>query len=35
VPPETDEQAAHRILATASEDGNIDRVDDLMATAAR
>ena len=35
VPPETDEQAAHRILATASEDGNTDRVDDLMATTAR
>ena len=35
VPPETDEQAAHRILATASEDGNTDGVDDLMATAAR
>ena len=34
VPPETDEQAAHRILATASEDGNTERVDDLMATAA-
>jgi hypothetical protein len=35
VPPETDEEAAHRILATASEDGNTDGVDALMATAAR
>jgi hypothetical protein len=35
VPPETDEQAAHHILATASEAGNIDGVDALMATAAR
>ena len=35
VPPETDEQAAARILATASEEQNTDGVDDLMATAAR
>ena len=35
VPPETDEQAAHRILATASEDGNADGVDALLAPAAR
>jgi hypothetical protein len=35
VPPETDEEAAHRILAAASEDGNTDGVDALMATAAR
>lgn len=32
VPPETDEQAAHRILATASEDVNAEGVDALMAT---
>ena len=35
VPPETDEQAAHHILATASEADNTDGVDALMATAAR
>ena len=35
VPPETDEQAAHRILAAASEDGNTDGVDALLAPAAR
>ena len=35
VPPETDEQTAHRILATASEDGNTDGVDALLAPAAR
>ena len=35
VPPETDEEAAHRILAAASEDGNTDGVDALMTTAAR
>ena len=34
VPPETDEQAAHRVLATASENGNTDGVDALLATAA-
>ena len=33
VPPETDEQAAHRILATASENGNTEGVDALLATA--
>ena len=35
VPPETDEQAAHHILATASEADNTDGVYALMATAAR
>jgi hypothetical protein len=34
VPPETDEQAAYRVLATASENGNAERVDALLATAA-
>jgi hypothetical protein len=35
VPPETEEQAARHILATASENGNTDGVDALMATASR
>jgi hypothetical protein len=34
VPAETDEQAAHRVLATASENGNTEDVDALLATAA-
>lgn len=33
VPPETDERAAHRALATASENGNTEGVDALLATA--
>ena len=34
VPPETEEQAAQRVLATASENGNTEGVDALLATAA-
>ena len=34
VPPETEEQAAQRVLATASENGNAEGVDALLATAA-
>jgi hypothetical protein len=34
VPPETEEQAAHRVLATASENGHTEGVDALLATAA-
>ena len=35
VPPEADEQAAHRILAAASENGNTEGIDALMATVAQ
>jgi hypothetical protein len=34
VPPETDQQAAHRVLAAASENGNTEGIDALLATAA-
>ena len=34
VPPETDERAARRVLAAASENGNTEGVDALLATAA-
>ena len=32
VTPETEEQAAQRVLATASENGNTESVDALLAT---
>jgi Family of unknown function (DUF5994) len=34
VPPDTDEQAAHRVLATAGENGNTEGIDALLATGA-
>jgi hypothetical protein len=34
VPPETDEQPARRVLAAASENGNTEGIDALLATAA-
>jgi Family of unknown function (DUF5994) len=35
VPPEADEQAAQRILATASRDGSTEDIDALLSAAAR